>query len=482
MDPSLQRLRWLADLEDSLLIGAAALDADGRIASCSDGFERLLAARAGDRLEDLVAPAHREPLRGALAAVAGGEPERLVRVADAVHGRSVELRLRRPAEPGGAIAALARDRVELDRIERHLLLSERLRLVGEMMLGCAHELNNLLGVICHVAESDAPPEPGDLELLRRSADDARGLVQRLHGFARHSDDALATGNDVVEPREVLRDALEFTRVRWQREAAAAGISIDVEADLQPAGLVTGSAAQLRHAAINLIVNAIDAMPSGGRLRVATRREGEEAVLEIADTGTGLPSPQHEQIFEPFFSTKGEAGLGLGLTLVADVVARHGGRLRVRSAPERGTVFEIRLPARAGGPVAANGAPPARPRAARAARILLVDDNDPLRRLIARTLRHDGHDVLESSSAEEAEALAVSPDAFDLLVLDVSLPGRSGLELIRTLRARGCRAPALLITGWGFDIRAVEATRVLAKPFSPAALRRAIAELQGAAET
>lgn len=478
MDPSLQRLRWLSDLEDTLLLGAAALDGDGRISSCSDGFERLLAARAGAPLTDLVAPAHREPLRAALAAVHAGEPERLVRVADAASGRSIELRLRRPAEPGGPIAVVARDRVDLDRIERHLLLSERLRLVGEMMLGCAHELNNLLGVICHVAESDRPPEPGDLELLRRCADDARGLVQRLHGFAR-SDDAGAQAGDVVDPCEVLRDALEFTRVRWQREAAAAGIRIDVDADLEPVGTVTGSAAQLRHAAINLIANAVDAMPRGGRLRVATRRDGADAVLEIADTGTGLPSPQHEQIFEPFFSTKGEAGLGLGLTIVADVVARHGGQLRVRSSADQGSVFEIRLPVRAGAGAPAPAVPAACARATRASRVLLVDDNHLLRRLIARTLRNDGHEVLESASAEEAETLAAEPDGVDLLVLDVSLPGRSGLELIRTLRARGCRAPALLITGWGFDIRAVEATRVLAKPFSPEALRRAIAELQSA---
>lgn len=477
MDPSLHRSRWLTELEDALLLGAATIDGDGRIALCSEGFERLLAAREGAQLAALVAPEQREPLRTALDAVRDGEPERVLRLPDGSNGRVVELRLRRSAEPGGRVAALARDRSDLDRIERHLLLSERLRLVGEMVIGCAHELNNLLGVICHVAESDTEPEPGDLELLRRSADDARGLVQRLHGFARN-EDALARPGDVVDAREVLRDALEFTRLRWQREAAAAGIRIEVEADLQPVGVVTGSAAQLRHAAINLITNAIDAMPRGGRLRVGTRRDGDYAVLEVSDTGTGFASELQERIFEPFFSTKGETGLGLGLTIVGEIVARHEGQLRVRSHADRGSAFEIRLPARTDASVRVDGAPPARAGAARASRVLLVDDNQLLRRLIARTLRGDGHEVLESSSAEEAEALATEPDRIDLLILDVSLPGRSGLELIRILRARGCRAPALLITGWGFDIRAVEATRVLAKPFSPEALRRAIAELRG----
>src|SRR5690606_11677537 len=147
---------------------------------------------------------------------------------------------------------------------------------------------------------------------------------------------------------------------------------------------------------NLIANAVDAMPRGGRLRVATRRDGADAVLEIADTGTGLPSPQHEQIFEPFFSTKGEAGLGLGLTIVADVVARHGGQLRVRSSADQGSVFEIRLPVRAGARAPAPAVPAACARATRASRVLLVDDNHPLRRLIARTLRNDGHEVLESA--------------------------------------------------------------------------------------
>ena len=467
-------------LERSLALGAARTAPDGALLERSAGFERLLGG--GPSLLELVADEQRETLRRALDALAAGEPERVVtvRAAGAPAGRVLELRLRRAEQADGTLDVVARDRSELERIERHFMHFERLRALGELALGRAHELNNLLGVIGQLASDAGTPEPGDRALLQRCAEDVRRLVQRLQAFARNEEPGPEAAP--LEPHEVLADALELTRVRWQREAAAAGITIEVEADLRPSGSVLGSASELRQAVANLIVNALDAMPGGGRLRVASRREGDEVVLEVGDTGVGMSAEIQQRIFEPFFSTKGAGGLGLGLSLVSGIVTRHGGRLGAVSTPGAGSRFEIRLPAVDGerGVPARDGAP--RPDGAAAAdtqprRILVVEDNAMLRRLMARHLRDDGHEVLECESAEEAEKLVESAAAFDLLIVDVSLPGRSGLDLVRGLRERGLRAPILLITAWGLDLSGVGASRVLTKPFGVDALRRAVAELR-----
>ena len=473
------RFDLLDALERSLALGAARMALDGALLERSAGFERLLGG--GPSLLELVAAEQRDALRRALDALAAGEPERIVavRAAGAPPERALELRLRRAEQPDGTLDVVVRDRSELERIERHLMHFERLRALGELALGCAHELNNLLGVIGQLASGDAATsEPGDRALLQRCAEDARRLVQRLQAFARNEEPGFETAT--LEPHEVLADALELTRVRWQREAAAAGITIEVEADLRPSGAVLGSASELRQAVANLIVNALDAMPGGGRLRVACRREGDEVVLEVGDTGIGMSAEVQQRIFEPFFSTKGARGLGLGLSLVSEIVARHGGRLGAVSTPGSGSRFEIRLPAADGERAPARERAPRPAGAAPAAdtkprRILVVEDNAMLRRLMARHLRDDGHEVLECESAEEAERL-VEGAAIDLLIVDVSLPGRSGLDLVRTLRERGQRAPILLITAWGLDLSGVGASRVLTKPFGVDALRRAVAEL------
>jgi signal transduction histidine kinase len=470
----------LSILEGGLPLGAALVRADGSIAEESEGFASLLGTESG-RLDGRVAQAHREALAAAMAAVADGVPERIleVRAARGDPERPLELLLRRGADSSAPLAVMVRDRSDTVLLERRLVQSERLRLVGGMLLGCAHELGNLLEVAAQIEGSRDETEDEDGVLMRRALDDALRLVRRLQDFTRQEEPR--TPPIAVDVRQILADALEFTRIRWQREAVAAGVSIGVDAELLPAGVVLGSPSDLRHAVANLIANAVDAMPHGGRLRVACRRESAEAVIEIADTGTGISPEIQVRIFEPFFSTKGERGLGLGLSVVSETVSRHGGRMHALSLPEAGSRFEIRLPIAGDRTlVPTETLPTAPPQDSGApSRILLVDDNHTVRRLIARTLRGDGHDVLECASAEEAAALPTRPGDFDLLVLDVSLPGHSGLNLARTLRARGHHAPVLLITAWGLDLASVDAARVLHKPFGVEALRLAIAEIRGA---
>lgn len=467
----------LATLEDCLALGVAAVGRDGRILDRSEGFARLLGDGTRD-LAELFPADHRDALRRALAAVSDGLPEHTLRIRTASGGaeRAVELRLRRASDPDSPVGIVARDRSELDVIERRLALAERLRMIGEMTLGHAHELGNLLGVIAQLADGSGAVDARDRALLKRSADDALHLLHRLQGFARHEDPHAPAAP--VDLREVLTEALELTRVRWQRDAAA-GRPIEVDVRLLPAGTVMGSASELRHMAANLITNALDAMPEGGRLQVACRREDGEALVEIRDTGIGIAPDLQERIFDPFFSTKGEAGLGLGLSLVNATVARHGGRLRAFSRPDEGSRFEIRLPISESPVAAVREAPVASGEPAAPCSILLVEDNSALRRMVARTLRSDGHAVVECGSAEEVDAEAIDPNRIDLAILDVSLPGRSGLELLRELRSRGYRMPILLTTAWGLEVGSLDSVRILVKPFGTETLRRAIAEIRAA---
>ena len=465
----------LSVLESVLPTGVARVRGDGAVVEESPGFADLLAGTSPS-LADRVAAEQRPRLAQALAAVAAGEPERTVEVhsANGSPERLLELLVHRAGDLGDPLAVIVRDGSESALLRRRLAQTERVRLVGEMVLGCAHELGNLLGAAAQLTAETNRCEDADLDLLRRVIHDAVELVQRLQRFARGEEpDASPVPVDV---REIVADALEFTRIRWQRRAATAGVSIDVSAELLPTGAVLGSPVQLRHAVANLITNALDAMPRGGILRATCRRDGDEALLEIADTGTGIAPELLERVLEPFFSTKDEGGLGLGLSIVSDVVARHRGRLQAVSHPGTGTVFSIRLPLVAS--IAAPEPAPARPDGALGpARILVVEDEPSLRRLVARTLRSDGHEVVECGSAEDAARLPAGGAAFDLLLLDVSLPGRSGLDLIPMLRANGHRAPVLLMTAWGLDVAGVDVAQVLTKPFGTEALRRAVAELR-----
>ncbi len=476
---------FLAAVERSLAAGAALLDDDGRIVRASPGFAGLLPTAAGapaGTLAERLAPDDRAPLARALHAVAAGEPGRVlsVRTADEADSAPLELHVLRAEEADAAVRVVAHVSSERERVERHLVHSERLRLMGQMALGCAHELNNLLMVALSASELAETAHDGEQhQLLRTAVEDAGRLIAQMQAFGRGpAPDEVPV---VLEAAELLREALDFSRSHWQRPRGVGSAAIRLTTHFEPDTRVRVIRSELRHAAVNLIVNAIDAMPHGGTLTVACAREGDDVVLRIEDSGRGIPPEVRDRIFEPFFSTKGERGLGLGLSLVAEIVARHDGSLSADSDRETGCAFEMRLPrARpdaAGPPAPEPPAPHPRP-----CRVLLVEDDAALRDQLERSLKVDGHQVRAYASAEDAEADWAEDPRADVLVTDLSLPGRTGLELASRLRARGARLPVVLITAWGVALdsalreeRGIQS--VLGKPFRREALRRAIAEAQ-----
>ncbi|HTD80189.1 MAG TPA: EAL domain-containing protein, partial [Chloroflexota bacterium] len=381
------------------------------------------------------------------------------------------------------------EREEAEQRRRALNQAEKLRSMGQMASGVAHDLNQSLGLIAgygglaHRAIEQSPP---DLEALRealpivtRAAMDGGATVRRLLTFTRGQP---AEEPERVDVGAVLREVAELTAPRWRDASQADGrpITLDVETG-QVELVVFGWPAGLREAVINLVFNAIDALPSGGTIRLAARQEAAHIVVEVTDSGIGIPPDVKTRIFEPFFSTKGERGTGLGLAQVFGIVEQHRGEVAVDSTPGQGTTVRLTLQAAPPPRAAAQRVPTtAATLDARKLRVLAVDDEPAIGSMVKRILRPDGHTVATATSGEQAlEQLAA--DHFDVVISDVGMgPGMNGWELAAEVRRRWPHVRLMLATGWGAAIDPAEARSkgidaVLAKPYQPADLQQLLLE-------
>jgi PAS domain S-box-containing protein len=375
-----------------------------------------------------------------------------------------------------ALVCLARDRRPRIRQEE----AERLRALGEMASGVAHDFNNLLGVI--LGRSDLmigrlPPGESathvDLDVVRQAALDGAETVKRLQAF---SGVARLTQKGSSDVNRVLRDAVEFTRPRWKDAAQQRGVTIDVVVEPGEVPPAAGGAPELREVLVNLLFNAVDAMPHGGHITLRSRAESGRVFISVADTGVGMPEAVRRKVFEPFFTTKGSRGAGLGLSASYGIISRMGGRISVESAPYQGTTFTIDLPAGEVRPAA-----PSAPKARSAPlTLLLVDDEPQMLRTTKMMLEIEGHKVVAVGGGRGALE-AIEKDAFDAVLTDLGMPEINGLQLAETLRARGHMQPVLLITGWGLELEsdrvlAVGVTDILPKPFDGEKLRAKLAAI------
>lgn len=382
---------------------------------------------------------------------------------------------------------------ELERKEEQLERTARMRALGELSSGVAHDFNNLLaGILGHaqllLMDERNPDRRHMLRVIEQAAQDGAATVRRIQEFARRGE---RSERDLVTLAEVIDGALAITRARWNDEAQRDGQRIHVRQQIDPALIMLGNPAELRELLINLIINAVDAMPHGGDLTIRLAAYADEgparaqqsfqqpqALIEVSDTGVGIPPELHERIFDSFFSTKPSGkGSGLGLAICQNIVSRHGGRIEVRSAPGQGATFRVILPLGEAAP-----APP--PRAEHTAttaayRILVVDDEPAVREALTRMLQRGGHQVTPAVSGEDALA-RFAPGRFDLLFTDLGMPGMGGAALLKELRARDPNLIAVVITGWGQDDDTTSgllgAARVLAKPFSAAQISGLVGEL------
>jgi signal transduction histidine kinase/CheY-like chemotaxis protein len=362
--------------------------------------------------------------------------------------------------------------------------AQKLETLGQLTGGVAHDFNNLL-----------TPIIGSLDLLRRrapaadksqrhidmamqAASRAATLVQRLLAFARRQD---------LQPRSV--DIVALLRGMEDLISKSVGpmveVVVDCPAELPPARIDPN---QLELAILNLALNARDAMAGGGRLSISARAEsvgggqllapGQYLRVAIGDTGVGMDSVTLGHAVEPFFSTKGVGrGTGLGLSMVHGLCAQLGGTLHLKSKPGEGTTAEMWLPAAAEPAGREELEPQPLVVASRAATILLVDDEDIVRRATADMLADIGYTVVEAASGAEALRLVREGTACDLVVSDYLMPGMNGVDLIRHLRELAPGLPAMLISGYSTiaEGSGSELSR-LAKPFRQADLARSVAQL------
>jgi signal transduction histidine kinase/CheY-like chemotaxis protein len=361
----------------------------------------------------------------------------------------------------------ARAYQDLKMAQDHLVQTEKLRALGEMASGVAHDFNNALAAILGrvqlvLRRIEDPTLRQWLEIVEQAALDASQTVRRIQEFTRIRRDQ---PTETVDLHHVARDAVEMTRTRWRDRAQSEGLDVQVVLRLDPVPPVDGHPAELRQALTNLILNAVDALPRGGVITVSTRADDSWVEVSVADTGVGMSEEVRRRIFEPFFSTKGTRGTGLGLAMVYGIVSRHGGQVAVESREGDGSTVTLRLPAGRGRPTH-----PVEPRwfESAPARILVIDDESEVRDALADMLRTGGHQVaVASQGVEGLERFRAEP--FDIVLTDLAMPGMSGWQVAQAVKARRPGVPVVLVTGWGVELPAAElrahgVDRVMTKPF------------------
>ncbi len=352
--------------------------------------------------------------------------------------------------------------------------AQKMAALGELSFGVAHNVNNTLTGILGRAQlilrnsNDPAKIEAGLELIIKSAEDGAQIIRRIQDFARQRP---SREFEVISIAELLKDACEMTRPRWETRSEFAPIRFALHADCQ--AHVKGDPVELREVLVNMIYNAVDAMPSGGEIRVATQENRERVVVCITDTGTGMGPEVKQRLFDPFFTTKGKAGTGMGLAVSFGIIRRHEGSIEVESEPGRGTTFKISLPKvspaqpdTAGTEMQKSIANPSDDKV----RVLVVDDETHVREVLIEALEAEGCEVVSAQSGEIALALYDQyQGGFDAVFTDIGMPEMSGWELVTEIRERSKTMPIAIISGWADAIsvqtrNAVKADWVVAKPF------------------
>jgi len=389
---------------------------------------------------------------------------------------------------------------DLRQTQQSVMDQERLRTLGQMASGIAHDINNALSPAALYAQSLLESDQslsqqarGYLVVIQRAIEGVAGTVARLREFYRPREPELALVP--VDLNTMLTHVAELTRVRWSDMPQQYGFVIELRAELASAlAKILGAENEIRDALTNLVVNAIDAMPAGG---ILTLRSGSgntdadpaaavpgRAWVEISDTGVGMSEEARRRCVEPFFTTKGERGTGLGLAMVHGMARRHSADLTISSEPGKGTTVRLAFPL---APARQDSPPQPLARATQPLRILLVDDDPMLLKSLRDILESDGHQVYTAVGGQAGidEFLAAHARAEPLaaVITDLGMPNVDGRAVASVVKAAAPTTPVLLLTGWGHGLQGDQmpeyVDRVLSKPPRLAELRAALADIAAA---
>src|SRR5687767_1432194 len=397
--------------------------------------------------------------------------------------KNVETSAAQAAQAEKHVKELSHYIAEQERIREQFSQMEKLSALGELASGVAHDFNNTLAGILGRAQllqrtNDPEKIQRGLDIIIKTAEDGAKTVKRIQDFARQRRDHEL---ELVSVDQILLDASEITRPRWKNCAEASNIHITVNLEVGSNAMVMGDDSELREVLVNMVFNAIDAMPEGGTLTLSTSTVDQSVVIKVIDTGVGMYPEVRSRIFDPFFTTKGKAGLGLGLAVSFGIIRRHGGNVEVDSQYGSGTEFRITLPVAriVEGGIAVEFSKTEPPPMTidqlslgdkhTQPRLLIVDDEDFVRDLLQEIL--EGEDCDVQLAASGGEALEMFQEfQFDAVCTDVGMPGMSGWELAREIRNLNQQIPIAVITGWGEAVgsneqKAAGVNWVIAKPFT-----------------
>ena len=432
-----------------------------------DGDTTLTAALNGSRTVLRIAPSAHGGQQAVVPILADQQPVGLFLVTARDAFREKDLQLLKDLAAHMAISlrnartfsALERAYRELKDAKDQLVRAEKLQALGEMAAGVAHDFNNVLSAILGRAQMlevmlKDPDHLRSVKIIATAALDAAGTVRRIQAFAKDKPES-PLGPVTLNP--IVREAID----RAAPLVANPSRAVELLMDLGEVPQVLGDPVELREALANLIHNALDAMPHGGRLTVRTGVDGGPW-FEVADSGIGMDPETANKIFDPFFSTKGDQGSGLGLSVTYAIVQRHGGRFEVDSARNRGTRIRVYLeeahisedwPTLTD--AATNpGIEAEMPR--HGARVLLIEDDVAVRDVLADILRTGDHRVVAAANGPEG-LRHFAEGEFDMVLTDLGMPEMDGWAVAQAVKAQRPDVPVGLITGWGGDLGAADLT-------------------------
>jgi signal transduction histidine kinase/CheY-like chemotaxis protein len=395
---------------------------------------------------------------------------------------------------------------DLRRTQLAVLQQERLRALGQMASGVAHDINNALTPAFLYLQSVLERESGGLtpqgrehlEIVQRAVEDVSHTVDRMREFSRSRDIQFVPAP--IQLGRLIAQVVTLTRARWLNMPQERGVVIQmvmsVPVDLPP---VLGSDSEIRDALTNLVLNAADAMPDGGTLTLRACPIFSDAGFEknpsalpthvrvdVCDTGVGMDEEIRRKCLEPFFTTKGERGTGLGLAMVYGTIQRHNGRIEIASEPHKGTTVSLTFPV-ARADESAGSEPTEVRRPARGLRILVVDDDPLPLRSLRDALEADGHHVVAAEGGQAGIDAFVAAkqrgEPFTLVLSDLGMPHVDGRKVASVVKSASPDTPVVLVTGWGQRMHAENQVpscvdRVLSKPPRLSELREALASLTG----
>ncbi len=385
---------------------------------------------------------------------------------------------------------------ELQQAQQHLIQQERLRALGTMASGIAHDFNNLLAPILGYTEllllrpekwRNQAKVTHYLEAILAASQSASQVVGRLREFYRYREEKEPAMP--VDLPKVVEQAILLTQPHWKDQALARGLLVHVESQLQTVPLIAGNNAELQELLTNLIINAMDALVAEGKItiRVFMDRDSPErntteppmshVVLEVSDTGLGMDAETRRRCFEPFYSTKGKRGTGLGLAVVYGIVQRHGGQIAVESQVGAGTTFRILLPVPQQIPEFRQQT---RVEAGPSLHILVVDDEPTVRDVVVEYLHHAGHSTATANHGTEG-LLKFQAEHFDLVITDRAMPQLNGDGLAAAVKDISAQTPVILLTGFGEFMNAAGelphgVDAVMSKPLAFDSLQETIAKV------